>query len=55
MNSFYGGLPGKSFELAQIFNNGAEMEEDLNAKWKSPIGFGEFVLISYGFPAEAPD
>lgn len=55
MNSFYGGLPGKSFELAQIFNNGAEMEKDLNAKWKSPIGFGEFVLISYGFPAEAPD
>ena len=55
MNSFYGGLPGKSFELAQIFNNGAEMEEDLNAKWKSPIGFGEFVLISYGFPAKAPD
>lgn len=55
MNSFYGGLPGKSFELAQIFNNGAEMEEDLKAKWKSPIGFGEFVLISYGFPAEAPD
>ena len=55
MNSFYGGLPGKSFELAKIFNNGAEMEDDLLKKWKSPIGFGEFVLISYGFPAEAPD
>lgn len=48
--SFYGGQQGKSFLISGIFENKSELKADLNKRWSSPIGQGEFVLISYGLP-----
>lgn len=48
MYSFYGGQPGKNFEISQIFPNKVEVEKDLAKRWQSPIMPGEFILISYG-------
>jgi len=50
--SFYGGKQGKSFRIAKIFENKAEMLEDLQARWNSNIGINELVFINYGNPAD---
>lgn len=50
--SFYGGKQGKSFRIAKIFENKAEMLQDLQARWNSSIGINELVFINYGNPAD---
>lgn len=49
--SFYGGKQGKSFRIAKIFENKAEMLQDLQARWNSSIGINELIFINYGNPA----
>lgn len=53
--SFYGGQQGKSFLISAIFENKSELKADLNKRWSSSIGQGEFVIISYGLPDTAVD
>jgi hypothetical protein len=48
MNNFYGGQAGKDFTLAKVFNNKEEAVKDLELAIASPIGVGEFIVISYG-------
>lgn len=50
--SFYGGKQGKNFKIAKIFENKAEMLQDLQARWNSSIGINELVFINYGNPAD---
>lgn len=50
--SFYGGKQGKSFRIAKIFENKAEMLQDLQARWNSSIGINELIFINYGNPAD---
>lgn len=50
--SFYGGKQGKSFRIAKIFENKAEMVQDLQSRWNSSIGINEFVFINYGSPTD---
>lgn len=50
--SFYGGKQGKSFRIAKVFSNKAEMIEDLKAGWYSEIGMNELVFINYGSPSD---
>lgn len=50
--SFYGGPPGKNFEIAKIFHNKVELMEDLMKRWHSSVGIGDLVLISYGLPSD---
>ena len=50
--SFYGGKQGKNFRIAKIFENKAEMLQDLQARWNSSIGINELVFINYGNPAD---
>ena len=52
MLSFYGGPAGKSFTIAKIFNNKAEMDADKAAGTTSDIYEGDYVLISYGDPID---
>lgn len=49
--SFYGGQQGKSFEIAEVFQNKVEMMKDLMRRYQSDISIGDLVLISYGMPA----
>lgn len=55
MTNFYGGQPGKSFDISWVFNSrfgaGNTIEEDINKGWSSPISVGSFVVISYGLPS----
>lgn len=48
MANFYGGQAGKSFSISKIFNNCAELIEDISLGAASSIGLEEFVVISYG-------
>ena len=48
--SFYGGKQGKSFRISKVFQNKAELIQDLNARWNSSIGINELVFINYGNP-----
>lgn len=50
--SFYGGKQGKSFRIAKVFQNKAEMIEDLKAGWYSDIGMNELIFINYGNPSD---
>lgn len=50
--SFYGGPAGQPFEIAKIFNTKVELDSDLGLTWNSPIADGQYVLISYGLPAD---
>lgn len=50
--SFYGGPAGQPFEIAKIFNTKVELDSDLALTWGSPISDGQYVLISYGLPAD---
>lgn len=50
--SFYGGKQGKSFRIAKIFENKAEMLQDLQSRWNSSIGINELIFINYGNPAD---
>ncbi len=58
MDSFYGGPPGQSFVIKQIFTskNGAtdSLKADLALGWSSLITVGDFVYVSYGLPSD-PD
>ena len=51
MINFYGGQAGKDFRLSKVFENRVEAEADISRGIVSPIGSGEFVLISYGDPS----
>lgn len=59
MKSFYGGPAGQSFEIKAIFTSyntnkdGKGLLDDLAKTWHSPIGVGEYVIISYGKPNTA--
>ncbi len=53
--SFYGGQQGKSFKISQIFNTKSELEQDINMRWSSSIGVGEYVIITYGLPSTTED
>lgn len=55
MASFYGGPAGNSFELKEIFRSKVDMYNDLQQRWQSPIGVGDFVFISYGLPSDSGD
>ena len=48
MVNFYGGQPGKDFRIAHVFKNKKEALADLNQGIVSPIGVGEYIVISYG-------
>lgn len=50
MQSFYGGPPGQSLLIKETFASRTSMELDLGRGWTSPIGVGEYVLVSYGLP-----
>ena len=50
MMSFYGGPAGSSFEIKEIFANRVALDDDLNLRWQSPIGIGDYVMVSYGLP-----
>lgn len=56
MKSFYGGPMGQSFEIKKVFTSynqneqGNGLIDDLVKTWHSPIGIGDFVIISYGAP-----
>lgn len=52
MNSFYGGPPGRSFYIKQIFRSKVELVEDLDKHWSSQIGVGDYVFVSYGLPSD---
>lgn len=56
MNSFYGGPNGRSFYIKEIFTSyhGStnSIDSDLERGWTSPIGIGDFVVISYGIPGD---
>lgn len=51
MNSFYGGPAGQSFEIKRVFSSYTELKADTEKGWKSSIGVGEYVMISYGDPS----
>lgn len=51
MNSFYGGQPGKSFILKQIFSNKVALDADAENGIVSTVNIGDFVMISYGDPS----
>ena len=50
MLSFYGGQAGQDFRIKQVFHNKSELVEDLNKRWFSNIGIGEYVVIAYDMP-----
>lgn len=47
MGSFYGGQPGKSFEIKKIFQNKKSLVNDLSLE-TSDVLIGDFVCINYG-------
>lgn len=51
MNSFYGGPAGQSFEIKRVFSSYTELKADAEKGWKSSVGVGEYVMISYGDPS----
>lgn len=48
--SFYGGNQGQNFSVSAIFENKIALMADLEKRWSSSIGVGEYVFISYGAP-----
>lgn len=52
MTSFYGGPPGVSFRVSEIFRNKQELLDDLSHGRSSVIGVGDYVFISYGLPSD---
>lgn len=54
MNNFYGGLPGKDFKIAHIFDtvsgSANSLVADINAGLNSPYAVGDYVFVSYGLP-----
>lgn len=51
MNSFYGGPAGQNFEIKRVFSSYTELKADVEKGWKSSVGVGEYVMISYGDPS----
>lgn len=47
MSGFYGGQPGKSFEIKKKFANKAALVADVSDT-SSPVEIGDFVVINYG-------
>lgn len=52
MDSFYGGRKGQDFAIKLIFDNKVALENDLKQRWQSPVGVGDYVLVSYGLVSD---
>ncbi|MCM1324346.1 MAG: hypothetical protein NC218_09295 [Acetobacter sp.] len=60
MDSFYGGRKGQDFAITPAdkqnnklaFENKVALEDDLKQRWQSPIGVGDYVLVSYGMASD---
>ena len=50
MESYYGGPAGKGFTISKVFHTKVDLVNDINARWSSDIGVGDYVMISYGMP-----
>lgn len=60
MDSFYGGRKGQDFAITPAnkqenklaFENKVALKDDLRQRWQSPIGVGDYVLVSYGMASD---
>ena len=45
---FFGGRPGKDFQIKKVFSNTVELQADLDSNKISTVDIGDIILIFYG-------